>query len=386
MLASRISKIFPSATLAIDAKAKWFKKKGKDVLNLGAGEPDSNTPENIKQAAKRTIDNNITRYTPVAGIPELREAIAKKFQEQNKISYNASEVLVTNGGKQAIYSIASAILNEGDEAILPAPYWTSFEEIIKLAGANPVFCKTDDKFRVAAKEIEKKITAKTKMLVLNSPCNPSGAVVPKGEAEKIAEIALNHNLYILSDEVYEHFIYGKSRMMSIASLNADAKRLTITVNSFSKTYAMTGWRIGYCGASKELISALENFQSHASGNISNISQMAALEALNGPQDSIKEMVRAFDQRRKFMHKRLNEIPGVRCSEPEGAFYAFPDISDTGMESMEFSSKLLDEALVAVVPGTAFGLEGHVRLSYAASMSDIEQAMHRIEKWLKGKTK
>ena len=384
MVSNRVRNITPSATLAIDSKAKQLKKEGKNVLNFGAGEPDFNTPSNIKEAAKKAIDNNITRYTPVGGIPELREAIANKFREYNKINYEPSEVMAASGGKHGLYNIAASMLNEGDEAILPVPYWVSFEEMIKLAGAKPVFCKTDEKFKLTAEDVEAKITNKTKMLILNSPSNPSGAIVERKEVEKIAKLAIEHNFYVVSDEVYEHFAYGNKERVSIASLNPEIKNLTITANSFSKTYAMTGWRVGYCGASKEIIKAMENFQSHASGNVSNISQMAALEALKGPQDSVKEMIKAFDERRKFMHKRLNEMPGIKCNEPEGAFYAFPDIKGTKMSSNEFSSKLLDEALVAVVPGLAFGLDGYVRLSYAASMKDIEQGMERMEKWVGGK--
>lgn len=381
MIAQRVKNITPSATLAIDAKAKLMKKEGKDVLNFGAGEPDFNTPENIKEAAKRAIDNNITRYSPVGGILELREAIAKKFRDYNKISYDKDEVMISAGGKHALYNIAVSMLNDGDEAILPVPYWVSFEEMIKLAGAKPVLCDTDKNFKLTAKNIEEKITNKTRMLILNSPSNPSGAIVEKREIEKIAKLVVEHNIYVVSDEVYEYFVYDDKERISIASLDSDIKNLTITANSFSKAYAMTGWRVGYCGANKEIIKALESFQSHSSGNVSNISQMAALEALTGPQDSVKEMIRAFDERRKFMHKRLNEI-GLKCNKPEGAFYAFPDIGKTGMISIEFASKLLDEALVAVVPGEAFGLKGYIRLSYAASMNDIGQGMDRIEKWVK----
>lgn len=383
-MSERVRNIAPSATLAVDSKAKQLKKEGKNVLNFGAGEPDFNTPENIKEAAKKAIDRNITRYTPVGGIPELREAIARKFREVNKINYDASEVVVSAGGKHTLYNIAMTILNEGDEAILPVPYWVSFEEIIKLAGAKTVFCNTNEKFKLTAEDVAKKITNKTKMLILNSPSNPSGAIVDGAEIEKIAKLAVEHNFYVVADEVYEYFIYGNKERISIASLNPEIKNLTITANSFSKTYAMTGWRVGYCGANKEIIKGIENLQGHSTSNISNIAQMAALEALNGSQDSVREMIKAFDERRKFMHKRLNEMEGIRCVEPEGAFYAFPDISRTGMGSMEFSSKLLDEALVAVVPGIAFGSDRHVRLSYAASMKDIEQGMDRMEKWVKGK--
>ncbi len=378
----RIRNISPSATLAIDAKAKQLKKEGKDVVIFGAGEPDFNTPENIKLAAKKAIDNNITRYTPVGGVPELKKAIADKFRKFNRINYDVSEITTGCGGKHVLYNAIQAVLDKGDEAILPVPYWVSFEEMIKLADANVVFCKTDEKFKLTAKDVEEKITKNTKLLILNSPSNPSGAIVEPSEVRKIAKLAVEHNFYVVSDEVYEFFVYGNKNRVSIASLNDEIKNLTITANSVSKTYAMTGWRIGYCGANKEIIKYMENLQGHSTGNPSNIAQMAALEALNGPQDSVKQMVKAFDERRKFMHKRLNEMKGINCIEPEGAFYAFPDISGTGMKSMEFSSGLLDEALVAVVPGIAFGSDRHVRLSYAASMQEIEKGMDRMEKCVK----
>ena len=382
MLSNRVKNIVPSATLSIDAKAKQLKKEGKDIVIFGAGETDFNTADNIKQAAKKTIDSNITRYTPVAGIPELRKAVADKFKRENGISYDASEILISCGGKHTLYNITMAVLDKGDEAILPVPYWVSYEEMIKLAEAKTVFCNTDERFKLTAEMVKNKITSKTKMLILNSPSNPTGAVIEPLEIKKIAELAVKHNFYVVSDEVYEHFIYGNVKQLSIASLNDETRKSAITMNSVSKTYAMTGWRIGYCGADKEIIQAMENLQSHSTSNASNIAQMAALEALNGPQDSVKEMVKDFDERRKFIHKRLNEIDGISCIEPEGAFYAFPDISRIGIGSMEFSSRLLDEALVAVVPGIAFGSDKHIRLSYATSMHEIERGMDRIEKWVK----
>ncbi|MBI4451932.1 pyridoxal phosphate-dependent aminotransferase [Candidatus Woesearchaeota archaeon] len=383
MLSSRVMNIAPSATLAIDAKAKQLKKEGKDVVIFGAGEPDFNTPENIKQAAKKAIDNNLTRYTPVGGIPELKKAVSDKFRSFNKINYDGSEIMIGCGGKHVLFNAMMAVLEKDDEAILPVPYWVSFEEMIRIDEAKPVFCETDKNFKLTAEKVEEKITPKTKLLVLNSPSNPSGAIAEPSEIRKIAELAVKHNFCVISDEVYEYFTYGKE-FLSIASLNEEIKKLTITCNSVSKTYAMTGWRVGYCGAGKEIIKGMENLQGHSTSNPSNIAQMAALEALNGPQESVKEMVKAFDERRRFIHKRLNEVDGISCVEPEGAFYAFPDISETGMDSMAFASKLLDEALVAVVPGAAFGMEGHVRLSYATSMHEIERGMDRIEKWLKEK--
>ena len=381
MLSERVRNIAPSATLAIDAKAKQLKKEGKDVVIFGAGEPDFNTPENIKQAAKKAIDNNFTRYTPVGGIPELKKAAADKFKRFNNINYDASEIIIGCGGKHILFNAIMSVLEKGDEAILPIPYWVSFEEMIKLAEAKSVFCETDEQFKLTADKVEEKISSKTKLLILNSPNNPSGAIVEPSEIKKIAKLAVDNNFYVISDEVYEYFVYGKE-FLSIASLNEEIKNLAITTNSVSKTYAMTGWRIGYCGANKEVIKAMDNLQGHSTSNPSNIAQMAALEALTGPQESIKKMVRAFDERRRFIHKRLNEIEGISCIEPEGAFYAFPDISETGMDSMAFSSRLLEEALVAVVPGIAFGSDKHVRFSYATSIHEIERGLDRIEKWLK----
>jgi aspartate aminotransferase len=383
LISNKIKNIAPSATLAVDAKAKQMKKEGKDILIFGAGEPDFNTPENIKEAAKKAIDDNIMRYTPVSGIKELKEAVINKFKNVNKINYDASEIIISCGGKHSLYNAILSVLDKGDECILPVPYWVSYEEMIKLADARAVFCKTNSGFKLTAKDVEKTISDKTKMLILNSPNNPSGAVVGLEEIKKIAKLAVKNNFYVLSDEVYEFFTYGNKKHVSIASLNEEIKNLTITVNSVSKTYAMTGWRVGYCGGNKEVIGAMSNLQSHSTGNVSNIAQMAALEALNGNQDSVKKMVKAFDERRKFMHKRLNEIPGISCIDTEGAFYAFPDISEIGLSSMDFASKLLDEALVAVVPGSAFGSDNHVRLSYAASMEEIEKGMDRIEKWVNG---
>jgi len=384
MLSQRIRNIAPSATLAIDSKAKQLKKEGKDVVIFAAGEPDFNTPENIKLAAKKAIDNNITRYTPVGGVPELKKVIAEKFRNFNKINYDVSEIITGCGGKHILYNATQAVLEKGDEVILPTPYWVSFEEMIKLADAKTVFCETDESFKLTAKNVEEKITKKTKLLILNSPSNPSGAIVEPGEIKKIAKLAVDNNFYVISDEVYEYFTYGKGHI-SIASLNDEIKKLTITANSVSKTYAMTGWRLGYCGASKEIIQAMENLQGHSTSNPSNIAQMAALEAISGPQESVKLMVKAFDERRKFIYKRLNEIDGISCAEPEGAFYAFPNIEETGMDSMAFASKLLDEALVAVVPGIAFGSDKHVRLSYATSIHEITRGVDRIEKWLKQRT-
>lgn len=381
MLSNRVKNIKPSATLSIDAKAKQLKKEGKDIIIFGAGEPDFNTPENIKQAGKKAIDDNITRYTPVGGIPELKKAVIEKFKRDNKINYDVSEIIINCGGKHTLYNIAVSLLDKEDEAIVPVPYWVSYEEMVKVAEAKVVLCQTDDKFKLTAEHVEEKITGKTKLLFLNSPSNPSGAIIEPSEIKKIAKLAVDNNFYVISDEVYEYFLYGNKKQTSIASLNDEIKQLTLTVNSVSKSYAMTGWRIGYCGATKEIIRAMTNLQSHSTSNPSNIAQMAALEALNGQQENVKEMLKAFDERRKFMHKRLNEIKGINCVEPEGAFYAFPNMKETGMNSMDFCSKLLDEALVAVVPGIAFGDDDCIRLSYATSLEEIKRGLDRIDKWV-----
>jgi len=381
LLSNRVKNIKPSATLSIDAKAKQLKKEGKDIIIFGAGEPDFNTPENIKQAGKKAIDDNITRYTPVGGIPELKKAVIEKFKRDNKINYDVSEIIINCGGKHTLYNIAVSLLDKEDEAIVPVPYWVSYEEMVKVAEAKVVLCQTDDKFKLTAEHVEEKITGKTKLLFLNSPSNPSGAIIEPSEIKKIAKLAVDNNFYVISDEVYEYFLYGNKKQTSIASLNDEIKQLTLTVNSVSKSYAMTGWRIGYCGATKEIIRAMTNLQSHSTSNPSNIAQMAALEALNGQQENVKEMLKAFDERRKFMHKRLNEIKGINCVEPEGAFYAFPNMKETGMNSMDFCSKLLDEALVAVVPGIAFGDDDCIRLSYATSLEEIKRGLDRIDKWV-----
>ena len=381
-LSSRMKKISPSMTIAVDSKAKQLKKDGKDIVIFGAGEPDFPTPQNIKNAAIESINNNFTKYTPSGGILELKQAVAEKFKRDNKIDYTTSEILISCGGKHTLFNAIMAIVEYGDEVILPNPYWVSYVDMIKIAGGTPVVAETGNRFKISAGIIKKKITKKTKLIILNSPNNPTGSIIDEEELKKVSEIAVKNNIYVISDEVYEHFIYDGKKNLSIASLNDKIKNLTITVNSVSKTYAMTGWRIGYCGANKEIINAMDALQSQSTGNPTSIAQMAAVEALKGNQYTIKEMLRAFDERRNYMVKRLNQMKGISCIMPEGAFYCFADISRTKMNSIEFCTKLLDEALVAVVPGIAFGSDNHIRLSYAASLKEIEKGMDRMEKWLK----
>jgi len=382
MLSERVKNIQPSATLAISAKAKQIKKQGNDIVIFGAGQPDFPTPENIKKAAIKAINENFTGYTPVDGIPDLKKAIVEKFKRDNKIDYDISEIIVSCGGKHTLYNIMQSILDKKDEVILPLPYWVSYEEQIKLANAKVILAKTDKNFKIKADLIKEKINDKTKLIILTTPNNPTGAICEPEEIMNIADLAIKNNIYVISDEVYEFFIYDGKKNLSIASLNDDIKKLTITVNAVSKTYSMTGWRIGYCGGSKEIVNAMSDFQSHTTSNPTSISQMAALEAINGPQDSVKAMVNEFDKRRKFMFKRLTEIEKLDCIRPEGAFYCFPNISETCLNSMEFSNRLLNEADVAVIPGIAFGSDKHIRLSYATSMEDIEKGLDRIEKWIK----
>lgn len=380
MISERAKSINPSLTLGITATAKKLKREGKDIVTFGAGEPDFPTPQNIKMAAVKAINDNLTYYTPTAGIEELRQAIADKLKNHNSILYEPSEVVVSCGGKHSLYNIMQVLLNPGDEVLLTVPYWVSYLEQIKLAGAQPRLVQTDQDNKINMDEMRRQVTGKTRLLVLNSPSNPTGVVLSQTELRSIADLALEHGLWIVSDEVYEAFVYDGLRHVSIASLGEEIKEKTVISNAFSKTYSMTGWRVGYTAGPKEVIEAMVRVQDHMTSNPTSIAQMAALEALKGPQDSVKTMVEAFDQRRKIMVARLNEMKNVECQMPNGAFYAFPKIQSTGLSSMEFSERLLCEALTAVVPGIAFGRDENLRLSYAASLQEIERGMDRMEKF------
>jgi len=381
IISKRVSGISPSVTLAITAKAKQMQKDGIDVVGFGAGEPDFDTPDNIKDAAIKAIESGFTKYTPSGGIPELKQAVCDKLKRDNGLDYKPNEVLISCGGKHTLYNVMEALLENGDEAILPSPYWVTYEEQIKMAGAKPVIADTSRTgFKLTAASVEKALTKKTKLLILNSPSNPTGMTVDEKELKKIAGLAVKNDFFVISDEVYEFLVYDKRKNLSIASLGEGIKKLTLTVNAVSKTYSMTGWRIGYCAGPAEIIKAMDNLQSHSTSNPCSIAQKAALEALTGPQDFLREWVKAFDERRKYMVTRLNKIKGIKCLMPEGSFYTFPDISGTGMKSMEFTEKLLEEAKVAVVPGRDFGADKNVRLSYACSMENIKKGLDRIEKF------
>ena len=393
VLSDRAKSLRPSPTLAINAKAKSMQAQGIQVISFGAGEPDFDTPENIKRAAKKAIDEGFTKYTPVGGIDDLKDAIIKKFQRDSGLSYKRSEILVSCGGKHSFYNLAQAIFDQGDEVIVPAPYWVSYPPMVSLAGGSPVIVETTEKneFKITPEDLKKALTPKTKALIINSPSNPTGSAYAKKELERIAEIAISKTFFVISDEIYEKIVYDGFQFISIASLSEEMKKKTIIVHGVAKTYAMTGWRIGYTAGSEEVISAMNNIQSQSTSNPTSIAQKASVEALAGPQDEVEKMVSAFAQRRNYIVDRLNKIPGVSCYKPAGAFYVFPNFSSYYGKSYE-SKKIensthladffLDVARVAVVPGVEFGADPFERLSYATSMEDIKEGLNRIEEALK----
>jgi len=391
-ISNRVAQISPSATLAITAKAKQMKAEGIDVIGFGAGEPDFDTPLHIKDAAKKAIDEGFTKYTPASGTKELKEAICRKFNVDNGLDYASQEILVSCGAKHSIYNAVLALCSEGDEVILPSPYWVSYPEMIKAAGATPVVLKTtqENDFKLLPAQLREVLTPKTKLFILNTPSNPTGMLYTKDELEAIAHIVTEKGIFCISDEIYEKIIYDNRMHISIASLGSRIKQLTMVINGVSKSYAMTGWRIGYAAGPKEIIRAMSDLQSHSTSNPASISQKAALAALEGPQDPLSRMVTEFSKRRDYVVKRLNSINGISCLRSQGAFYAFPDISNiigkafngkTIADSMSLTNILLDDAKVAVVPGSAFGCDENLRLSYAISMENIKEGLDRIEKCL-----
>ncbi|MFY9277820.1 MAG: pyridoxal phosphate-dependent aminotransferase [Clostridium sp.] len=395
-LSKKANSISPSITLEITGKANELKAQGVNVMSFAAGEPDFNTPRNIIEAAIKAMDDGYTKYTKTSGIVELRKAICKKLHQENNLNYSEEQIVVSTGAKQCLANTFLAILNKGDEVILQNPCWVSYTELIKLADGVPVIvnCDENDGYKLSAKNIEKAVTSKTKAILLNSPHNPTGIVYNKNELEEIAQIAKKYNLIIISDEIYEKLIYDGEEHVSIASLSEDAYERTIVINGLSKTYAMTGWRVGYTASSTKLAKVMSSVQSHMTSNVCSISQYAALEALTGPQDSINMMKNAFEERRNFMMKKLEGIDEVSFIKPQGAFYIMVDItyfigkSINGIKinnSIEFAKILLEEEKVAVIPGAAFGLENFIRLSYATSMEVIEEGLDRIKSFL-GKLK
>jgi aspartate aminotransferase len=393
ILSNRAKSLKPSPTLAINAKAKAMQAQGIRVISFGAGEPDFDTPENIKQAAKKALDEGFTKYTPVGGIDELKDAIIQKFQRDNGLSYKRSEILVSCGGKHSFYNLSQAIFDQGDEVIIPAPYWVSYPPMVELANATPVILETTEKnqFKITSEDLKKAITSKTKAVVLNSPSNPTGSAYTKKDLEKIAELAISRNFLVISDEIYEKIVYDDFKFTSIASLSEEIKKRTIIVHGVAKTYAMTGWRIGYAAGAEEIISAMNNIQSQSTSNPTSIAQKASVEALIGPQDQVEKMVSAFGQRRNYIVDRLDKMSGVSCYKPVGAFYVFPNFSSYYGKAYEakkiensthLADFLLNEAKVAVVPGVEFGADAFERLSYATSMENIKEGLDRIEEGLK----
>ncbi len=382
-LNERVSGIAPSLTLAIDAKAKALVSVGEKVCGFGAGEPDFDTPEHIKEAAAQALREGKTKYAPNEGVLDLRVAIADKLAAENKLSYKIDQILVSNGAKQSLFNIFMAICREGDEVIIPAPFWLSYPEMVRVAGGKPVFVHghEDRGLKLTASQVEVAITPRTKAIVLNSPSNPTGMVYAREELRALAEVAVKHNLFIISDEIYERMVYEGAEIVSVGSLSSEIFKRTITVNGFSKNYAMTGWRLGYCAGPLELIKVAAALQSHSTSAPNTFAQYGAVAALRGPQDCVTKMMKAFGERRHSLFSRLTAIKGVTCVKPSGAFYVFPNISAFGLSSMVFAQKLLEQEKMAVVPGLPFGSDEHIRLSYACSMSNIEEGMKRLERFV-----
>lgn len=394
IVSKKSQNISPSITLSIDAKAKQMKADGIDVISFGVGEPDFTTPDNIRNAAIEAINKGYTTYTPASGLLQLKQVICNKLKSDNKLDYKPENIIISNGAKHSLYNIFQAICNPGDEVIIPAPYWVSYPEMVKMADALPVFvnCTEKNEFKMQKQDLVEAITPKTKAIILNSPSNPTGSVYTKAELEDIAQVAVQHNIFVISDEVYEKLTYEGEEHISIASFNDQIKDLTIVVNGMSKGYAMTGWRVGYTASHVAIAKAMGNMQSHATSNPNTIAQHASIEGIVGDQSSVEEMRKAFDERRKFMIERINNIKGLSCIVPKGAFYAMMNIKDligttvkgiTINGSMDFSELLLEHANVAVVPGIAFGVDEFIRLSYANSLENIKEGLNRIDKILNG---
>ena len=379
-ISARAAQLSPSLTLSIDSKAKAMKAEGIDVCGFGAGEPDFDTPEHIKQAAIAALEAGFTKYTPSAGLPELRQAIAEKLEADNQLSYRPSQVVVSSGAKHSCYNAILATCQPGDEVLIPSPYWVSYPDMVRLAGAEPVIVQTSERngWKMRASDFENAMTPRTKMVILNTPGNPSGSVYTREELEGIVEVAAEEDIYILSDEIYEKLVYDDAKHVSIASLSKEAYDLTITVNGFSKAYAMTGWRLGYMAAPEAVAKAVDNIQSHSTSNPCSFAQKGAVAALKGDQQALADMRDEFSMRRDYMFDRITKIPNITAVKPQGAFYILVNISQLGLSSQNFADRLLSKANVAVVPGAAFGDDRTVRLSYATSIDIIKKGLDRFQ--------
>ncbi len=392
-LAQRVQALTPSTTLAITAKAKELKSQGLDVIGLGAGEPDFNTPQHIIDAATQSMMEGQTKYTPSAGLPKLKEAIIAKMKKDQKLDYKPSEVIVGSGAKHVLYTLFQAILDEGDEVIIPTPYWVSYPEQVKLADGVPVYCegKEENDFKITPEDLEAAITNRTKAVIINSPSNPTGMLYSREELAAIGEVCLKHDILIVSDEIYEKLVYDGNVHVSIAELSPQLKENTIIINGVSKSHSMTGWRIGYACGNESLVKAMTNLASHSTSNPTTTAQFGAIAAYEGSQEAVEEMRKAFESRLNTIYTKLVAIPGVSCVKPQGAFYLFPNVKEaaaaTGYQNVDdFVSALLEEALVAVVPGSGFGAPDNIRLSYATSLELLEKAVDRIGSFVATKSK
>ena len=390
-ITKRVKDIAPSLTLEITAKAKRLKAEGVSIIGFGAGEPDFNTPDYIIDSAKKALDIGFTKYTPASGMPELKKAICKKFKDDNGLDYEVDNIVISSGAKSSLYHAIAAIVEEGDEVLLPSPYWLTYPELIKLAGGNVVYvdANKENGYKVTVEDLKKAYTSKTKCLIFNSPNNPTGAVYSKKEVEEIAKFVEETGIYVVSDEIYEKLVYGGEEHYSIASYSEKVKENTIIINGVSKTYAMTGWRIGYLAASKPIAKAIGSMQSHTTSNACSISQYASVAALSGGEDFIENMLKVFDERRTYMYNRIKNFKGVVCAEPKGAFYIFVDVSalygktfegEIIEGSMAFANAALKRG-VALIPGIAFGDDNSIRLSYAISLEDIKEGLNRLENFI-----
>lgn len=387
-LAHRIGQVTPSLTLAISAKAKAMKEEGLDICSFSAGEPDFDTPDHIKAAAKQALDNGKTRYGPAAGEPKLRDAIVRKFQRDNQLTYSSNQILVTNGGKQSLYNLMQVLIDPGDEVIIPTPYWVSYPEMVKLAGGVPVLVETtlETGFKMSPEQLRQAITPQTKLLIFNSPSNPTGMVYSPAEVKALAQVVVEADIWVVSDEIYEKILYDGAEHLSIAAASPEAYARTLISNGFAKAYSMTGWRVGYLAGDAAVIKAAASLQGHSTSNVCTFAQYGAITALDGPQDCVAMMGKAFAQRRTVVMERLNAIPGMSCPEPGGAFYVFAKLDPAlGLNSMEFCTRLLDEHHVATIPGVAFGADDCFRMSYATDLATIEKGLDRLAQFVQSLT-
>ncbi len=388
-LANRVLALTPSSTLAITAKAKALKEQGEDVIGLGAGEPDFNTPQHILDAAVESMTKGYTKYTPSAGLPALKQAIIAKFEKDQGLTYKPNEIIVANGAKHALYTLFQVLLNDGDEVIIPTPYWVSYPEQVKLAGGVPVYIEGHEHnhFKITPEQLQQAITEKTKAVIINTPSNPTGVLYTADELRELGKVCLEKNILIVSDEIYEKLVYFGAKHVSIAQLSPELKEQTIIINGVSKSHSMTGWRIGYAAGNKEVIEAMTNLASHSTSNPTTTAQYAAIAAYNGPQEPVEEMRKAFEERLDIIYDQLVAIPGFTCVKPQGAFYLYPNVKQAaeiaGFTSVDaFVEALLEEAKVAVVPGSGFGTPDNIRLSYATSLDQLEKAVQRMDQFMK----